>query len=142
MNHVSVSPTLVRVFLCPCVGPFPSVGLTLTWFIWDRYLALHILHSIQLTRLAEYVTWKFEKKLLKKHSKSPENDSELGSMAKEQPHLTTVHYGNDHSKHSCNVVILLTADNSFLFFQGERSRALGWKALLSESRNYLSKRRL
>ena len=35
-------PTLVRVFLCPCVGPFPSVGLTLTWFIWDRNLALHI----------------------------------------------------------------------------------------------------
>ena len=35
-------PTLVRVFLCPCVGPFPSVGLTLTWFIWGRYLALHI----------------------------------------------------------------------------------------------------
>ena len=29
-------PTLVRVFLCTCVGPFPSVGLTLTWFIWDR----------------------------------------------------------------------------------------------------------
>ena len=28
-------PTLVRVFLCPCVGAFPSVGLTLTWFIWD-----------------------------------------------------------------------------------------------------------
>ena len=26
-------PTLVRVFLCPCVGPFPSVGLTLTWFM-------------------------------------------------------------------------------------------------------------
>ena len=26
-------PTLVRVFLYPCVGPFPSVGLTLTWFI-------------------------------------------------------------------------------------------------------------
>ena len=43
---------------------------------------------------------------------------------------------------SCNVVILLTADNSFLFFQGERSRALGWKALLPESRGYLSKRRL
>ena len=35
-------PTLVRVFLCPCVGPFPLVGLTLTWFIWDRNLALHI----------------------------------------------------------------------------------------------------
>ena len=35
-------PTLVRVFLCPCVGPFPSVGLTLTWFIWGRNLALHI----------------------------------------------------------------------------------------------------
>ena len=40
-------PTLVRVFLCPCVGPFPSVGLTLTWFIWDRNLALHItLYSV------------------------------------------------------------------------------------------------
>ena len=40
-------PTLVRVFLCPCVGPFPSVGLTLTWFVWDRNLALHItLYSV------------------------------------------------------------------------------------------------
>ena len=38
---------VVRVFLCPCVGPFPSVGLTLTWFIWDRNLALHItLYSV------------------------------------------------------------------------------------------------
>ena len=35
-------PTLVRVFLCPCVGPVPSVGLTLTWFTWDRNLALHV----------------------------------------------------------------------------------------------------
>ena len=40
-------PTLVRVFLSSCVGPFPSVGLTLTWFIWDRNLALHItLYSV------------------------------------------------------------------------------------------------
>ena len=40
-------PTLVRVFLYPCVGPFPSVGLTLTWFIWDINLALHItLYSV------------------------------------------------------------------------------------------------
>ena len=40
-------PTLVGVFLCPCVGPFPSVGLTLTWFIWDRNLALHLtLYSV------------------------------------------------------------------------------------------------
>ena len=40
-------PTLVRVFLCPCVGPFSSVGLTLTWFIWDRNIALHItLYSV------------------------------------------------------------------------------------------------
>ena len=43
-------PTMVRVFLCPCVGPFPSVGLTLTWFtwfIWDRNIALHItLYSV------------------------------------------------------------------------------------------------
>ena len=45
-------PTLVRVFLCPCVGPVPSVGLTLTWFIWDRNLALHVtLHSLQLILL-------------------------------------------------------------------------------------------
>ena len=35
-------PTLVRVFLCPCVGPFPLVGLMLTWFIRDTKLALHI----------------------------------------------------------------------------------------------------
>ena len=34
-------------FLCPCVGPFPSVGLTLAWFIWDRNLALQItLYSV------------------------------------------------------------------------------------------------
>ena len=31
-------PTLVRVFLCPCVGPFPLVGLTLTWFIYESSL--------------------------------------------------------------------------------------------------------
>ena len=36
MNHVSVSPTDGNG------GPFPSVGLTLTWFIWDRNLALQI----------------------------------------------------------------------------------------------------
>ena len=42
-------PTLVRVFLCPCVGPFPSVGLTLTWFIWDINLKHFTLHPIQLT---------------------------------------------------------------------------------------------
>ena len=39
-------PTLVRVFLCPCVGPFP-LGLTLTWFIWDRGVAFGItLYSV------------------------------------------------------------------------------------------------
>ena len=41
-------PTLVRVFLCPCVGPFPNSRVTLTWFMWDRILALHIT-PIQLT---------------------------------------------------------------------------------------------
>ena len=47
LTKVGVGQTLVRVFLCPCVGPFPSVGLTLTWFIWDRNLALHItLYSV------------------------------------------------------------------------------------------------
>ena len=40
-------PTLIRDFFCPCVGPFPSVGLTLTWFIWDGNPALHItLYSV------------------------------------------------------------------------------------------------
>ena len=36
-------PTLVRVFLCPCVGPVPSVGITLTWFIWveNLHFTLH-----------------------------------------------------------------------------------------------------
>ena len=34
------------------MGPVPSVGLTLTWFIWDRNLALHVtLHSLQLVVL-------------------------------------------------------------------------------------------
>ena len=33
-NYGNSIPTLVRIFLCPCVGPFPLVGLTLTWFIW------------------------------------------------------------------------------------------------------------
>ena len=27
-------PTLVRVFLCPCVDPIPLVGPTLAWFTW------------------------------------------------------------------------------------------------------------
>ena len=37
-------PTLVTVFLCPCVGPIPLVGQTLTWFIhvWGTKLALLI----------------------------------------------------------------------------------------------------
>ena len=35
-------PNLARVFLCPCVGPFPLVGLTLTCFIWGTKLALQI----------------------------------------------------------------------------------------------------
>ena len=49
-------PTVGIVFLCPCVGPLPSVGLTLTWFIWDRNLALYVtLHSLQLTLFKIYV---------------------------------------------------------------------------------------
>ena len=36
-----VLPTLVRVFLCPCVDPIPLVGLTLTWSM-GRKLALHV----------------------------------------------------------------------------------------------------
>ena len=36
--------TLVRVFLCPCVGPFPSVGLTLRWYMgWNISTLQHIL---------------------------------------------------------------------------------------------------
>ena len=40
-------PTLVRVFLSPCVGPIPPVGLTLAWSM-GRNLALNITlyHSI------------------------------------------------------------------------------------------------
>ena len=34
-------------------GPFPLVGLTLTWFIWDTKLALHItLYSVKSTEFA------------------------------------------------------------------------------------------
>ena len=42
MYRVGSIPTLVTVFLCLRVGPFPLVGLTLTWVIWGRNLALHI----------------------------------------------------------------------------------------------------
>ena len=34
-------PTMVRVFLCPCVGTIPSLGLTLTWSIGRKW-ALHV----------------------------------------------------------------------------------------------------
>ena len=74
MNHVSVSPTdgngptqgqrktLTRVG--PCVGPFPSVGLTLTWFIWDWNLALHItLYSVNsvcfFVNLVMWLSWRW-----------------------------------------------------------------------------------
>ena len=52
LNRVGIEPTnfgldLRRSTDCPCVGLFPSVGLTLTSFIWDRNLALHItLYSV------------------------------------------------------------------------------------------------
>ena len=36
--------TLVRVFLCPGVGPFPLVGLTLTWFIWKGEFDQNLAH--------------------------------------------------------------------------------------------------
>ena len=36
------------------MGPFPSVGLTITWFIWDISLALHIsLYSVNILLLVE-----------------------------------------------------------------------------------------
>ena len=44
-------------FFCPCVGPFPFVGLTLTWFIWGRNLALHI--TRQSVKVMETATEKF-----------------------------------------------------------------------------------
>ena len=44
LKVVGSNPTLVRVFLCPCVGPFPSVGLTLTWYMgWNISTLHHIL---------------------------------------------------------------------------------------------------
>ena len=55
-------PTLVRVFLCPCVGPFPSVGITLTWFIWGRKLAHFKLHSNQLSLSDNYLLYINKKK--------------------------------------------------------------------------------
>ena len=55
-------PTLVRVFLCPCVGPFPSVGLMLTWFIWGRKLAHFKLHSNQLSLSNNYLLYINRKK--------------------------------------------------------------------------------
>ena len=36
-------PTLVRVFLCPRVGPFPFLGLTLRWENLGIYLALQLI---------------------------------------------------------------------------------------------------
>ena len=39
-------PTLVRVFLCPCVGPIPSVGLTLTWSMGWNTRTLHYILSL------------------------------------------------------------------------------------------------
>ena len=45
---VGSNPTLVRVFLCPCVGPFPSVGLTLTWYMgWNISTSNHIVSLFQ-----------------------------------------------------------------------------------------------
>ena len=44
-------PTLVRVFLCPWVGPFPLVGLTLTWFTWVENSTWHyplIVNSVEI----------------------------------------------------------------------------------------------
>ena len=43
-------PTLVRVFLCPCEGPTPSVGLTLRWSM-GRKLALHFTFYHSLRRM-------------------------------------------------------------------------------------------
>ena len=42
LEVVGSFPILVRLFLCPCVGPIPLVGLTLIWFTWVRKLALNI----------------------------------------------------------------------------------------------------
>ena len=41
----------------------------------------------------------------------------------------------------CNIIVILltAADNSFLFFEGERSKAQGWKAYLFEMCDCLSK---
>ena len=48
VDYERVIPTLVRVFLCPWVGPIPSVRLTLTWFTWVENSTSHhplIVHS-------------------------------------------------------------------------------------------------
>ena len=51
-------PTLVRAFLCPCVGPFPSVGLTLTWYMgWNISTLHHILSLYQFNMAADSTLW-------------------------------------------------------------------------------------
>ena len=43
---VGSNPTLVGVFLCPCVGPFPFLGLTLTWYMVCNICTLHHILSL------------------------------------------------------------------------------------------------
>ena len=47
--------TLVRVFLCPCVGPFPSVGLTLTWYMGWNISTLHHILSLPFNVILSYL---------------------------------------------------------------------------------------
>ena len=41
---VGLIPTLVRVFLCPCVGPFPVVVIHVQYFYIMRFLVRHNRH--------------------------------------------------------------------------------------------------
>ena len=53
---VGSNPTLVRVFLCPCVGPFPYVGLTLTSYMGWNISTLHLILSLYSSLLFEGIS--------------------------------------------------------------------------------------
>ena len=55
----------------------PSVGLTPTWFIWDRNLALHVtLHSPQLILISSFFEIHFKIKTSDKIGTGPHKDRE------------------------------------------------------------------
>ena len=46
----SVECKIVRIFLCPCVGPIPCVGLMLTWSMGWNTSTLHYILSLSVLK--------------------------------------------------------------------------------------------